>query len=122
LPGHGVEVAVPELAVGEIVEVVVTRRTPAPTEAGRSIIEFLESLPEGPRAFPTWDEYERHLRGQRDETAPLYDRLQDLSGQAQELPPNASQRSVITCMGSKNGPGGEMKNENRPIKDGDREM
>jgi len=24
--------------------------------------EFLESLPAGPRAFKTWEEYERHLK------------------------------------------------------------
>lgn len=30
-----------------------------------SALEFLESLPRGPRAFKTWEEYERHLEGER---------------------------------------------------------
>jgi hypothetical protein len=32
----------------------------------RSMLELIETLPEGPRAFPTWDEYERHLQEERD--------------------------------------------------------
>ena len=31
-----------------------------------SMLEFLESLPPGPRAFPTWEEYERHLQEEKD--------------------------------------------------------
>lgn len=81
LPGHRVEIVVPELAVGEIVDVEVL---PAPAEAGRSIIEFLESLPEGPRAFPTWDEYEQHLRELHGQSPPVYDRLQDLTPDASQ--------------------------------------
>jgi hypothetical protein len=30
-----------------------------------SALEFLQSLPPGPLAFETWDEYERHLREER---------------------------------------------------------
>ena len=30
-----------------------------------SALEFLESLPPGPRAFKTWEEYEQHLREER---------------------------------------------------------
>jgi hypothetical protein len=30
-----------------------------------SALEFLESLPPGPRAFKTWEEYERHLEEER---------------------------------------------------------
>ena len=31
-----------------------------------SALEFLQSLPPGPRAFKTWEEYERHLRQERE--------------------------------------------------------
>ena len=31
-----------------------------------SALEFLESLPSGPRAFKTWEEYERHLQEEKD--------------------------------------------------------
>ena len=74
LPGHRVEVVVPELPEGEIVEVIVSPHA-VRTEPGQSLIEFLDSLPDGPRAFPTWEEYEQHLRGQRAEPPPRYDGL-----------------------------------------------
>ena len=31
-----------------------------------SALDFLESLPTGPRAFPTWEEYEQFLREEKD--------------------------------------------------------
>ena len=31
-----------------------------------SVLSFIDSLPAGPRAFATWDEYEQHLRQERD--------------------------------------------------------
>jgi len=31
-----------------------------------SMLEFLESLPPGPRAFQTWEDYEQHLREEKD--------------------------------------------------------
>ena len=31
-----------------------------------SMLEFLETLPPGPRAFETWEEYEQHLREEKD--------------------------------------------------------
>jgi hypothetical protein len=30
------------------------------------MVEFLASLPTGPRAFPTWQEYNEHLREEKD--------------------------------------------------------
>ena len=30
-----------------------------------SALEFVETLPPGPRAFATWEEYEQHLREER---------------------------------------------------------
>ena len=64
-PGHRVELVAPEFVDGDEVEVVVSpRTTPVPTT--RSVLEFVDSLPDGPRAFATWDEYEQHLRQERD--------------------------------------------------------
>lgn len=65
LPGHRVEVVVPELQVGQLISVVVE-----PIEASSrridSIVQFLDSLPDGPRAFPDWKKYERYLRQERE--------------------------------------------------------
>ena len=65
LPGHRLEISAPELPEGARVEVIVVLpEEPQPRRL--SMLEFLESLPPGPRAFPTWDEYERHLREEKD--------------------------------------------------------
>jgi len=65
LPGHRLEISVPELPEGATVEVIVVLpKQPQPQFA--SALEFLESLPPGPHAFPTWEEYERHLREEKD--------------------------------------------------------
>src|SRR5437667_1499569 len=64
LPGHRLEVSAPELPEGVKVEVIVV--LPEQPEPRRlSMLEFVESLPPGPRAFPTWEEYERHLREEK---------------------------------------------------------
>ena len=64
LPGHRLEISVPELPEGAKVEVIVVLpEKPQPRFA--SALEFLESLPPGPRAFKTWKEYEQHLREER---------------------------------------------------------
>ena len=64
LPGHRLEVSAPELPEGVKVEVIVV--LPEQPEPRRvSMLEFLESLPPGPRAFPTWEEYEKHLREEK---------------------------------------------------------
>ena len=65
LPGHRLEISDPELPEGASVEVIVLLpEKPKPQSV--SMLEFLESLPPGPRAFPTWDEYEQHLREEKD--------------------------------------------------------
>jgi hypothetical protein len=65
LPGHRLEISDPELPEGVKVEVIVVVPEKPKTQTV-SMLEFLESLPPGPRAFPTWEEYERHLREERD--------------------------------------------------------
>ena len=63
LPGHRLEMA-PELPEGAKVEVIVVLpETPEPRFG--SALEFLESLPPGPRAFKTWEEYERFLQEEK---------------------------------------------------------
>lgn len=65
LPGHRLEVVAPELPEGAKVEVIVVLPEKKEPQFG-SALEFLESLPPGPRAFKTWDEYEQHLREEKD--------------------------------------------------------
>jgi hypothetical protein len=65
LPGHRVEITAPELPEGAKVEVIVVLPEQTQKKFG-SALEFLESLPPGPRAFPTWEEYEQHLREEKD--------------------------------------------------------
>ncbi len=65
LPGHRLEVSAPELPEGAKVEVIVILPE-KPQPQFDSALEFLESLPPGPRAFKTWDEYEQHLREEKD--------------------------------------------------------
>lgn len=65
LPGHRLEVSAPELPEGAKVEVIVLLPEMPKPKFG-SALEFLESLPPGPRAFKTWEEYERHLQEERD--------------------------------------------------------
>ena len=64
-PGHRVEVVSPEFIEGDEVEVVVSSRL-AGAAVPTSLLEFIDSLPAGPRAFATWDEYEQHLRQERE--------------------------------------------------------
>jgi hypothetical protein len=64
-PGHRVEVVVPELAEGDLVNVLVQRCDEQAATRPDSVIASIDSLPDGPRAFPTWEEYEQHLRQER---------------------------------------------------------
>jgi hypothetical protein len=61
----GVVVPSSPLPEGARVEVTVVSSAP-PSSSFGSALEFLESLPRGPRAFKTWEEYERHLREEKD--------------------------------------------------------
>ena len=64
LPGGRLELCDPGLPDGARVDVTVVVREQA--QRRTSMLEFVESLPPGPRAFPTWDEYERHLREEKE--------------------------------------------------------
>jgi hypothetical protein len=65
LPGHRLEVTAPELPEGATVEVIVVLSQKSECQFS-SALEFLESLPPGPRAFNTWEKYEQHLREEKD--------------------------------------------------------
>lgn len=65
LPGHRVEIVAPELSEGDVVDVIVTPRT-VRTDPATSVVAFVDSLPPGPRAFASWDEYEQHLRQEKE--------------------------------------------------------
>ncbi len=64
LPGHRLEISAPEFPEGARVEVIVVLPGKPESRFG-SALEFLESLPPGPRAFKTWEEYERHLQEEK---------------------------------------------------------
>jgi len=61
---NGVVVPNSPLPEGAKVEVIVVAPEKPIPQFG-SALEFLESLPPGPRAFKTWEEYERFLRDER---------------------------------------------------------
>lgn len=65
LPGHRLEVSDPSLPEGAEVRVTVSLAD-KPEGKFSSALDFLESLPPGPRAFATWEEYERHLQKEKD--------------------------------------------------------
>ncbi len=65
LPGNRVEFSDPELQEGARVEVIVVLPEKVKTKYG-SALEFLETLPPGPHAFDTWEEYEQFLRKEKD--------------------------------------------------------
>ncbi len=69
LPGHRLEISSPELPEGATVEVIIVLPR-EPRTPFASALDFLKSLPPGPRAFKNWEDYERHLREDRN----LWDR------------------------------------------------
>jgi hypothetical protein len=64
LPGGRIEIRDPSLPAGARAEVIV-RIPDVGAPVFESALAFLESLPPGPRAFPNWEEYERHLEEER---------------------------------------------------------
>ena len=66
LPGNRVEVTAPELPEGAKVEVIVMLPQDGVARRRMSMLELVKSLPPGPRAFDTWEEYERFLQEEKD--------------------------------------------------------
>ncbi len=65
LPGHRLEISVPEMPVGAKVEVIVVLPE-KPIPPRRSMLEFLATLPPGPLLFKTPEEANRYLQEERD--------------------------------------------------------
>jgi hypothetical protein len=65
LPGKKIEITADELREGDRVDVflVVSKRDKGTSP---SLVEFLDSLPPGPRSFATWEEVERAFKQERD--------------------------------------------------------
>lgn len=64
-PGNKIEITAPELAEGQTVHVFVLESEPVSSDY-RSVVDFLKSLPPGPRSFKTWEEFEKHFQEERD--------------------------------------------------------
>jgi hypothetical protein len=65
LPGHRIEINAPELPEGSKVDVIVL----LPDQSApprRTILDFLNSLPAGPRSYPSWEEFERRFQEERE--------------------------------------------------------
>jgi hypothetical protein len=56
-------VVVPSSPLPEGAQVEVICALPEPSRV--SMLDFLETLPPGPRAVKTWEEYEQHLRQEK---------------------------------------------------------
>lgn len=69
LPGSRVEVTAPGLPEGQPVEVVLLFDRPCDAPQ-RGILDFLDSLPTGPRSAKTWDELEAGLQREREAWGP----------------------------------------------------
>ena len=65
LPGSKLEIDVPGLVEGQQVEVTVTAPASADLTA-TNLMAWLDSLPTGPRSYPTWDEFDRAFQDERD--------------------------------------------------------
>jgi len=62
---EALEITAPELQEGQDVDVFLVPRPPM-TSSRPNVLEFLDSLPPGPRSAPTWDEVERQFQEERD--------------------------------------------------------
>ncbi|HZO91199.1 MAG TPA: hypothetical protein VFB38_22940 [Chthonomonadaceae bacterium] len=67
LPGNKIEFTSPELKEGDRVDVILLlpERVASPPSERISMLELAETLPPGPRLFPTWEEYERFLQEEK---------------------------------------------------------
>jgi hypothetical protein len=63
--GNKIEITAPALEEGQDVDVFLIPR-PSKSRAHRSVLELLDSLPEGPRSAATWEDIERQFQQERD--------------------------------------------------------
>jgi hypothetical protein len=64
LPGHRIELSSPDLPEGSKVDVIVLM--PAASPERRAILDYLDSLPAGPRSCSSWEEFERIFQQEKD--------------------------------------------------------
>jgi hypothetical protein len=62
--GNKIEITAPQLTEGQDVDVFLIPR-PSEPHPGRSVLEFLDSLPPGPRSASSWNELERQFQEER---------------------------------------------------------
>jgi hypothetical protein len=65
LPGSRIEITAPELTEGEPVEVFLVLPGNGQHQPKKSMLEFLDSLPPGPRLFKSAAEVDRYLEEER---------------------------------------------------------
>ena len=66
LPGHRIEVANPDLAVGEDVHVTIQSPNLAEQPVTQTFLEWLRSLPPSRRTPEEWAQFDREFRAERD--------------------------------------------------------
>jgi hypothetical protein len=66
LPGNRIELSSPQLQEGQTVDVYVFPQHKTLTKRKQSLMDFIKSLPPGPRSAKTWEEVERNFQEERD--------------------------------------------------------
>jgi hypothetical protein len=64
-PGGKIEIVSESLPVGEMVNVVILPTEPVIKRPTGDVVEFLKSLPPGPRSFKSWEDVEREVQAER---------------------------------------------------------
>lgn len=64
LPGNRIEITAPELTEGEDIDVLLI--VPAGATRQDSVVDFLDSLPHGPRRPQSWQEIDAAFNAERD--------------------------------------------------------
>ena len=64
-PDKRIEIPVPDFDAGTPIDVFLVA-SQDPTPSNQSVLEYLESLPPGPRLSDSWEEIEESLRAERE--------------------------------------------------------
>lgn len=67
--GSRLEISAPQLREGDVVEVIVLLPENSPqaktAQSSSGVLDFLDGLPDGPRSYPSWEEFEHQFQEQR---------------------------------------------------------
>jgi hypothetical protein len=66
LPGNRIELTSPEFVEGQTVDVFVVPQNTPLKKRTQSLMEFINSLPPGPRMAKTWEDLDRMIKEERD--------------------------------------------------------